>query len=739
MNNSAHNALNTFMSSPFVQWAIQHWLLLLIIVIVSLILIFFVIIPLLIHLFRKGKKTAETSELKKDLMIWKNLSQLVQGGDSTQNVKKNLSAQLKTIRLLLEQGIALIKKKSKRQYEVPWFAVLGEPQSGKSSMLKNSGLDLICASGHNDNFAQQIPLTCWLGTRAFFLDVSGKIFFDRWIESSGAEWDYLLKLVNRLHGKCPLSGIILAIPADALLADDEILTKQKAQLIGAEMYQLLHTVGMNLPCHVVITKMDMLLGFREYFATISEENKSSVFGWYNLDEKGEYSQVNFDEYWTNTEDNLREGIYPLILNPAFYNSNNSNNSSTRFSSSSKIYLFPESFSRLKKNLDTYLNSIFGPDAWNGRDQIFMTGVFFSSAEDNGIVLSDTFANLQGKKQEEVPLRSHPLRSNVAFFVKQFLSNVVIPSKVLASFTSGKLLQKQIPAFILGFLILFLGIFWMFRALLENNELQDKFNTDAKYYQNIGNLLESNEITNSPLIGTDEKGNPVLFNEIPMKSMPNISRLQFFYNTYSTSSKDFYAPWGYKMSSFLYFGLPLNMGYKNRQTIFNLIQSEMVFIPTVRAVQTKILAKEPQPFSITKRDAIEDFSDIMLTLGKNSDASTPINDMLMYLFPDIHIDILQLLTSYNENYPKGNDGIKARIVYDYDYAKAQKNAYEQFFNAWNTLNIYQEMDYPLVRTGYRCVTALGKEQELLRQKIDKLSKNPLDSENDLISICFAGKL
>lgn len=38
---------------------------------------------------------------------------------------------------------------------------------------------------------------------------------------------------------------------------------------------------MLLPCHVVVTKCDMLPGFREYFGHSEEEFRKQVFGWVN--------------------------------------------------------------------------------------------------------------------------------------------------------------------------------------------------------------------------------------------------------------------------------------------------------------------------------------------------------------------------------------------------------------------------------------------------------------------------
>ena len=73
MNPETVNVSKNITGSPVLEWVTNHWLLVLICGIILLLLIFLVIIPGIFSLIRRSKKIAETKDLKKDLMAWKNL------------------------------------------------------------------------------------------------------------------------------------------------------------------------------------------------------------------------------------------------------------------------------------------------------------------------------------------------------------------------------------------------------------------------------------------------------------------------------------------------------------------------------------------------------------------------------------------------------------------------------------------------------------------------------------------
>lgn len=700
-------------SGSFMAWIQDHWILAILALLAVLLILLMVVLPLISRLIRRGRNMVETTGLKKELMIWKNLASLVQGGEKGQAAKQTLSTQLNLIRILFLQGIGLLKEAHRKKYDVPWFMILGEPQSGKSSLLKNSNLELLCSAGREGEVAERspLPLCCWLGAKSFVIDVAGRIFFDRWLEGSSAEWEWVIRLLNRFHHRRPLDGVILVIPADALLSDDETLTKQKASLIASELHQLLLRTGMNLPCHLVVSKMDMLLGFREYFARLTGEEREKIFGWQNPSAGGKFNAGAFQQYWTSITGKLRSGCLSLLTAPELFR--NAEASESRLDVCGRIYLFPDSMESIRRNLEIYLNGIFGEEGWHGSEQALLSGVFFTSAEDRGLVLSDSFASLCGKRTEDAVLAGRPLGESRSFFIKLLLHDFIFPGGAAASFTSRELFKRQIPAYLLCLLIAGLGAGWLIAALFRSDSFCENLAPVAEYYRMTADQFSRGNIAKSPLVALDGKGKPVLLSEAEMVGNPRYTRLQFFYDAHSRAILPIRAPFGFKLAGFLDFGWDPNLGYAYRQYVFNQIQTEMVYLPTVRTVQAGLLTAAKEPFDRKKREAMFDFAEIVFSSKAEYRGFTPVSAFLLYLFPDISMDTVKLLSTYQRSYDWSSTDTAAKLIYDYGYAQAQKKWFDQFFDAWKKLAIYEETLYPQVRGILRSGVAFDQAQERIR--------------------------
>ena len=700
-------------SSVF-SWLQQHWLFALLLALAALILLMTVVLPLAFKIARRGKTAVETNELRKDLMVWRNLANLVQGGEKALAAKRRLSGRLGLIRLQFRQGLDLLKNARRRKYDLPWFVAVGEPRGGKSELFANSGLELICTTkpsdgnGEDDRGGSAFPLRCWLGARAFVLDVSGRVFFDRWLEGSSAEWNFLARLICRQHGKRPLDGVILVIPADALIADDETLTKRKASLISSELDALLARVGMNLPCHVVISKADMLLGFREYFSALNEEQSWKIFGWQNPSEDGKFRADGFRAYWTGMTEKLRAGSFAPMMRAEFFCSREA--ADARADDTGKIFLFPESFAALRKNLEIYLSGIFGEEGWHGNDQAKLAGVFVTSARDGGVVLSEAFASLRGARTEEAPIALSPLPEQRAFFIRRLLHDFVFPRRVRASFTARELFRRRVPVYALSLLMALIGAGWIAAAFFRDDSFRERLAPIAEYYARIAKHFAAGDIGASPLVGLSGDENPELLIDAEMHGEPRFTRLQFFYDARNRAEQKIAPPFGFTLSALLNFGPRMNLGYADRQYVFNQVQTEMVYLPTVRAMQTWALSTDYDGFDALEREAMFDFAGISFSVNPRFGEATPVDSFLRYMFPDISPDLSRLMMSYNREFDSSSADVAAKIVYEYDYAQAQKKWFEEFFDEWRALSIYPETLYPRMREILRAGLDFNRAQE-----------------------------
>ncbi|WP_281526679.1 hypothetical protein, partial [Campylobacter avium] len=89
-------------------------------------------------------KMKESKKIKNELAIWKRIAHLARGGKDSDDIKKKMSKdELEIIRTSFELCKEKLKDNFKSLYDNPWFMILGEPSSGKSTLIASSSQDMV--------------------------------------------------------------------------------------------------------------------------------------------------------------------------------------------------------------------------------------------------------------------------------------------------------------------------------------------------------------------------------------------------------------------------------------------------------------------------------------------------------------------------------------------------------------------------------------------------------------------
>ncbi|MGN0893928.1 MAG: type VI secretion protein IcmF/TssM N-terminal domain-containing protein, partial [Succinivibrio sp.] len=455
-------------------------ILLVLIVLISLFIIFF--------LFKRFKFKHDISKerrsLKEDLMIWSSLANLVAGGKKRKKGKEDLTADVKIVRLIFDSALSLIKAKCFKKLKTPWVVVLGEPLSGKSSILANSSLGCDLARRELDVNDEEC-LHFFVNRNTVYLDVKGKTFFDTWLGGSSAQWGVICEQIKRYHKNKPLSGVILTIPADALIADDRELTVKKANLIASELHKLSSVLCMNLPCRLVITKSDCILGFREFFSNLSQSQREQVVGINLANEDGFYSQEDFLAKWADFVSRLKNGAVSLMSSKEV--TDRSFNGGNRLDKSAYIYSFPEHINAIGQSLELYLKTIF--EKTSSFRPNLIDGVYFVSSLDQGISLSPGFAAIQGKAADEALVVDTDRSSKKSYFIKQLFLNLAQSMDTKAVFTKRERLIRNIPIVTLYTVLCCLSFNYITGALMGRELIYDKLHSDIVYFKSLKSMFD----------------------------------------------------------------------------------------------------------------------------------------------------------------------------------------------------------------------------------------------------------
>jgi len=105
------------------------------------------------------------------------------------------------------------------RYRSPWFLVLGTADSGKSSLLENSGISMSLREGAAD-FGASHGLKWRFFDAGVLLDVPGEFFLNSdETASDERKWKSLLRNLVRYRPQRPMDGVVLTIPATELFGE----------------------------------------------------------------------------------------------------------------------------------------------------------------------------------------------------------------------------------------------------------------------------------------------------------------------------------------------------------------------------------------------------------------------------------------------------------------------------------------------------------------------------------------
>ncbi|PHN76364.1 type VI secretion system membrane subunit TssM [Pseudomonas syringae] len=165
--------------------------------------------------------------------------------------------------------------------ELPWYAVIGPPGSGKTSLLDFSGLDFpLDRRGRRLTHDMRSTSSCgWYFTeQAVLLDTSGRYLQQPLPEVDGSAWSTLLELLRNRHRAHPLSGVLVTLPVDTLFDEQDKRLEKIAEDVRARLDDVFHQLHVDVPVYLVLTKADSIAGFDAFFDQLSREESEQVLG-----------------------------------------------------------------------------------------------------------------------------------------------------------------------------------------------------------------------------------------------------------------------------------------------------------------------------------------------------------------------------------------------------------------------------------------------------------------------------
>lgn len=356
-------------------------------------------------------------------------------------------AKLDDLRRNFETGLAKFRAAGKDIYKLPWYLLVGEAGSGKTEAIRHSSIPF--PPGLQDQLqgaGGTVNMNWWFTNDAVILDTAGRYMFDEVQAGSSGEWTEFLRLLLRNRPQCPINGLLLVIPANSLILDTADQIESKGGQIAQQLDRIQRTLEVRFPVYIVVTKCDLVNGFREFFDGLNDPRlQHQILGWSNpapLDQP--FNPELVDEHLKQVAAKLSLRRMGLLLDPVARESE----TSRRIDEVDSLYSLPESFLRLGPRLRRYLEMIFVAGEWSPKP-LFLRGIYFTSSMREGQAIDAELMELLHVPPES--LREGRLwERDRAFFLRDLFLKKVFPEKGLVTrAASTRKLQRTRKVAILG--------------------------------------------------------------------------------------------------------------------------------------------------------------------------------------------------------------------------------------------------------------------------------------------------
>jgi type VI secretion system protein ImpL len=160
-------------------------------------------------------------------------------------------------------------------YALPWYLVLGEPGTGRSTAIK--ALNLSWPRGDQPVQMQMPEKMCsyWIPEKAVFIEPESNVVGPARSEGRLAELCAEL-MVKRPRE--PIDGIVVVVNAELLADSGERATEEYGKQLRRYLVEVAQALGADVPSYVVVTGYDGLWGFGDAFQWTPERRDEEPWG-----------------------------------------------------------------------------------------------------------------------------------------------------------------------------------------------------------------------------------------------------------------------------------------------------------------------------------------------------------------------------------------------------------------------------------------------------------------------------
>ncbi len=258
-------------------------------------------------------------------------------------------------------------------YVLPWYMVIGESGTGKTTAIKSARLSSPFAEvTRTSGISGTRNCDWWFFEQAIIIDTAGRYAIPVDDGRDKDEWQKFLGLLSRYRKREPLNGLVVTVAADRLAQNTPEALMEDGRSIRRRLDELMRVMGARFPVYVMVTKCDLIQGATQFCDELPEDALNQAMGVLNRKLSPDVGALT-DNAFRSIGDRLRD-LRLLLLNKA-----------RNSAGAAALLLFPDEFEKLKEPLSAFIAGAFQENPY--QESPLLRGLFFSSGRQEGTPFS----------------------------------------------------------------------------------------------------------------------------------------------------------------------------------------------------------------------------------------------------------------------------------------------------------------------------------------------------------------
>ena len=386
-------------------------------------------------LYRKYRARKAAREIEKALNA--------QAEEHARTVRPEQQAEVRAMQAEVTRAIASLKSSklgksgAEALYALPWYVIIGPPGSGKTTALRNSGLQFPYASqsgGGVKGVGGTRNCEWWLTNEAVLLDTAGRYMT---ADDDRDEWLSFLDMLRKNRPEKPLNGVIVAVSVADLLGAREHEIESMAKRVRERIDEVMGQLQMTMPIYLLFTKCDLVAGFSEFFGDLRKNERGQIWGFtwplgQQLASPGGAFGERFDELVKVADQRKFRRLA----------------GEQKLEVREQVFQFPQQFAGAKQNLADFIENLFSANVYQGAPNF--RGVYFTSGTQEGRPIDRLTQKLRdtlGLPQAATP--TQVVTEAKSFFLRDVFARVVFPDADLASRSPEEIRRQRRQRYMLA--------------------------------------------------------------------------------------------------------------------------------------------------------------------------------------------------------------------------------------------------------------------------------------------------